>query len=289
MNRFKSHFVFSKSRRNGIVLLLACIVIAQAVYFFADFSKENTIDANSEDLVLLQRQMDSLREAALEEKQPKIFPFNPNYISEHKGYTLGMTAEEIERLHRFRNENKWVNSAKEFQEITQVSDSLLAEISPFFQFPEWVTNPKPRVNSSFSSEKSFAEKTDLNKATAEQLQKTYGIGEVLSKRILDYREKLGGFLVDEQLYDVYGLENAVVKNILKEFTVKEKPEVEKININTASASDIATLPFISFQLAKEIVDYRLLREGIRDFEELKKVDGFPAHKLERFALYLTLE
>ncbi|WP_339611068.1 helix-hairpin-helix domain-containing protein, partial [uncultured Planktosalinus sp.] len=174
--------------------------------------------------------------------------------------------------------------------VTQVSDSVLNNISPYFQFPEWVINPKPKNNYNFNKkEKSFAQKIDLNKADAEQLQKVYGVGAVLSKRIIDYRERLNGFLTDEQLYDVYGLENAVVKRIIEEFTVKEKPLIEKININKASASDIAILPFINFQLAKEIVDYRYLHEGINELEELKNIEGFPIHKFERFALYLTVK
>jgi len=87
---------------------------------------------------------------------------------------------------------------------------------------------------------------------------------------------------------VYGLEASVVKRIIDEFTVKEKPEIEKININKASASDIATLPFINFQLAKEIVDYRMLHEGIKSFDELKNISGFPQQKFDRFILYLAL-
>ena len=47
---------------------------------------------------------------------------------------------------KFRESNQWVNSAKEFQQVTKVSDSLLATISPYFKFPDWVTNPKPKSN-----------------------------------------------------------------------------------------------------------------------------------------------
>ncbi len=290
MNALKSHFRFSRKQRNGILLLVLTIAILQGVYFFVDFSQDTPIETETEEILALQQQMDSLREVAIEEKKPVIRPFNPNFITEYRGYSLGMTPEEIDRLHAFRKSDQWINSAADFKRVTQVSDSLLEVISVYFQFPEWVTNPKPRSNSWDSTpEKSFAQKADLNTVSGEQLQEIYGIGEVLSKRIIDFRKRLNGFLVDEQLYDVYGLEASVVKRVLAEYTVKEKPDIEKININTASASDIATLPFISFQLAKEIVDYRLLHEGIKDFEELKNIAGFPSQKIERFTLYLTLE
>jgi len=290
MNTTKSHFVFTKKQRNGILLLVLCIILAQLVYLFVDYpSEKSVLDLESEEMVSLQNQIDSLKQVALEDRQPKIYPFNPNYITDYRGYTLGLSTEEIDRLHHFRAQNKWVNSAKEFQQVTKVSDSMLAVIEPYFQFPEWVTNRKTTTSKSPYREKTFAQKKDLNTATTEELQEIRGIGEVLSKRIITYRDKLGGFLVDEQLQDIYGLEYGVIRNILQEFTVKTTPEIEKININTASASDMATLPFISFELAKEIVNYRLLHEGIKDFDELRLVAGFPAQKIDRITLYLSLD
>src|SRR5690606_27876895 len=117
-------------------------------------------------------------------------------------------------------------------------------LSPYFKFPEWITNPKPKYNSKDYksekgfSEKPFAQKIDLNKATEEQLQQVTGIGEALSKRIISYREKLGGFSDDVQLYSVFGLDRAVAQRTLNIFTVKSPKTISKININTASASDI---------------------------------------------------
>lgn len=290
MKKLKSHLRFSKNQRNGILFLVLFIIVLQFIYFKVDFSKEPVLDVNTKEIVALQSEIDSLKQIALTPKQSEPRKFNPNFITEYSGYTLGMSPKEIDRLHQFRAKDQWINSVADFKRVTQVSDSLLDKISPQFQFPDWVTNPKPRSkNWSTKNEKTFAQKIDLNKASSEQLQEINGVGEVLSNRIINFRDRLNGFQIDEQLYDVYGLEYGVVKRILAEFTVKEKPEVVKININTASASDIATLPFISFNLAKEIVDYRLLREGIKEMEELKNIDGFPAQKIDRFALYLTLK
>jgi hypothetical protein len=53
-----------------------------------------------------------------------LYPFNPNFITDFKGYKLGMSVQEIDLL-EYRKGNKYVNSPKEFQAVTQVSDSLL--------------------------------------------------------------------------------------------------------------------------------------------------------------------
>lgn len=291
----KSHFTFNKRQRSGILLLLLLIISLLCVYWFVDFSEEDLLDTSSTEIVSMQRELDSLRLVEIENRKPKIFPFNPNYITDYKGYTLGMSNEEIDRLLKYREEGKWINSVSDFKNVTKVSDSLLNEISPYFKFPEWVNNPKSRTDfRDYKSEKGFVEKPfdqkiDLNLATEEQLQQVSGIGESLSKRIISFREKLNGFSNDAQLYGVYGLDEAVVKRTLNLFTVKQPKEMVKININKASASDIATVPGISFEMAKKIWEYRTLREKITDFQELEKIEGMSESKLRLIQLYLSIE
>lgn len=292
---FRSHFAFNRQQRSGILLLVLLIISLLCVYFFADFSTENTLDTTSSEIVALQNEIDSLRKVELENKIPRKYPFNPNYITDFKGYTLGMSNEEIDRLLKYRKEGKWINSVADFKNVTQVSDSLLDEISPYFKFPEWVTNPaKKTTYKDYKSEKGFSEKPysqkiDLNKATGEELQKISGIGEALSKRIVSFREKLGGFNNDIQLYEVYGLDPAVVQRTLNGFTVKTPKPITKMDLNKASASDISTIPGISFELAKKIWEYKMLHEGVKSFGELTKIEGLSERKLALIQLYLTLD
>ncbi len=288
----KSHFTFNRQQRSGILLLLLLIISLLCVYWFVDFSDENTFDISSPEIISLQKELDSLRLAEIENRKPKKYPFNPNFITDYKGYTLGMSNEEIDRLLQYRKEDKWINSAADFKKVTGVSDSLLNELSPYFKFPDWVTNPKPKKDYKMEkgfSEKPFAQKIDLNKATNEQLQQVSGIGAALSERIISYREKLGGFSDDVQLYSVYGLETLVVQRILNIFTVKTPKNISKININTASASDISTIPGISFEMAKKIWEHRRLREKITSIQELDKIEGMTGRKLQLIQLYLSVE
>ncbi|WP_298555177.1 helix-hairpin-helix domain-containing protein [uncultured Algibacter sp.] len=288
----KSHFTFSKEQRNGIFLLLILIVIFQCIYFFVDLSSD-TIEVNKEELTKFTKEIDSLKLVQLEESKSKTYPFNPNFITDYKGATLGMTNQEIDRLLAFRKQNKWINSAKQFQDITKVSDSLLEAISPFFKFPEWVTNPKPKTGSSYSynnKPKTYAQKQDLNTATAQQLQKVNGIGKVFSDRIIKYRNKSkGGFIADIELNNVYGLEPEVVEKITKLFTVKTPKAVSKINLNLATVDDLVTIPHIDYDLAHNIVEQRQLREGYKSIGELTKVKDFPVNKIKIIELYLHFE
>ncbi|MCA0151599.1 ComEA family DNA-binding protein [Winogradskyella vincentii] len=287
----KSHFQFSNQQRNGIFLLLFIITVIQCVYMFVDFGNENNY-SNNPDIEELRKEIDSLCAVEIENNKPKIYPFNPNYITDYKGYTLGMSNEEIDRLHQFRSNNQWVNSAKDFQKVTQVSDSLLATISPYFKFPEWVTNPKTKSKySSYASDidKTFDQKQDLNTASELQLQKTYGIGEKLAKRITQYRSRYkGGFHSMIELTEVYGLSPEVIENIEKEFAVKTPREITTYNLNTATRDELVLIKYVDYEVANNIIEERTLRDGFKSLEELTKVEDFPMNKYEIIKLYLHL-
>lgn len=291
MQNFKSHFTFSKQQRNGIFLLVLIIVILQCVYFYLDFSSED-VQVDNKELLKFQNEIDSLKQVKLEEDKPKMFPFNPNYITDFKGASLGMSNQEIDRLLAYRKQNKWINSTKQFQDVTQVSDSLLKVISPYFKFPEWVTTTKPS-NTSYNynkKPKTFAEKQDLNTATAKDLQKVNGIGAFYSERIIKLRNSFpGGFIADVQLQDVYGLTPEVIEKITKEFTVKTPRVIKKINLNTATVDELVTIQHIDYDIAKNIVEQRTLHEGYKAISELIKVKDFPINKIEIIELYLRLE
>ena len=289
MKNLKSHFKFNKQERSGIFFLLVIIFSLQLSYVLIKneifFTAEPSFALDLE----IQKQLDSIKEQNQKELSPKFYPFNPNFITDYKGYILGMSNEEIDRLHLFRSENRWVYSAKEFQELTLISDSLLQIIAPLFKFPEWADRPKVK-------KKERQKKTviavvvykDLNQATPEELEVIYGIGNKLSTRIVRFRNRLGGFMINEQLYDVYGLKEEVILRILEEFQVKEQPKIERININTAARREMEQLIYINQSLAIQIVTYRDSVGIIQSFNELLKIEDFPADKIDRIKLYLSL-
>ena len=291
MDKIKSFFVFNSSQRNGILFLLLLVLGFAVINNYIDFTAENLLDINSKEVLAVQKELDSIRTLLTESNQPKIYPFNPNFITDFKGYKLGMSSEEIDRLLDYRKQNKWINSKEDFKKVTKVTDSFLDQISSYFKFPDWISNPKPKYSDwrKGFKEKTFDQKIDLNSATQLELKKVNGIGEALSKRIIDYRDKLGGFTNDIQLYEVYGLDYQLTDKVRNDFTVKTPKEIIKMNLNKISASDIATVPGISFELAKRIWEFMILNERIVDFIELKKIEGLTERKLQGIQLYLKLE
>ena len=296
MKIFKSHFWYHKRQRNGVFFLVLIIVLLQGVYFFADFSSKRIVDTNKGELAKFQNQIDSLKVVEFEKRKPKLYPFNPNYITDFKGYQLGMSSEEIDRLHKYRVQRKFVNSAIEFQQITKVSDSLLDAISPYFKFPDWVikreNQKKNKIVGESSVEKHINNKVykistnNINKATEQDFRTVEGVGEVLSARIIKYRNKLQGYSLSSQLYEVWGLDKETANSVLRTFKIVEKPIVKKVNVNTATFKEVLSNPYINYELCKKIFEYRDEVAELQSISELRNIKDFPLDKYDRIVIYL---
>jgi DNA uptake protein ComE-like DNA-binding protein len=280
---------FTNQQKSGIFLLFGIIIVLQLVYYFMDFNPIQEKDPGKQEWLSLQTKVDSLK-LQNSNNIPAIYPFNPNFISDYKGYKLGMSVEEIDRLLAFRKQNKFVNSAREFQNVTKVSDSLLNTMVPFFKFPDWVNQKKGNNYGNFSN-KSFPKKEkitviDINQASQEDLIHINGIGEALSLRILTQKEKLGGFVSMEQLKEVWGLSPEVILNLNKHFTITKLPNLNKIEINNASLKELSQFFYFRQDLARQIVKYRSMNGDFKNIEDLIKINGFPVEKADFIALYL---
>ncbi|WP_271770240.1 ComEA family DNA-binding protein [Aquimarina algiphila] len=289
MKHIKSHFEIHTRFRNGIFLLSIILLITILGYYF--YPEPELTESSFVELTEFQNQIDSLKQIAKNnEKEYKVSTFNPNFISDHKGYVLGLSAKELDRLHKYREKGKWINSVADFKKVTQVSDSLLIIISPLFRFPEWIKNND--TSKSYSKKKypikSHAEKKDLNTVTSEELQKDTKIPDFIAERIIRYKSKIGGFVSDIQLKDISGLYDHKRKMILSLYTVKTPRTIKKMNINTISVKELMDVPYFDFETALDIKDFIKSNGNISDFNELKKIEGFSLEKIDRIKLYLTL-
>jgi len=141
------------------------------------------------------------------------------------------------------------------------------------------------VDSKSVAENDLVIQSDLNTASALDLQKVKGIGPAFSNRIVKFRDKLGGFSGDRQLEEVYGLPLETIPEIKKYFTVLSRPV--PVDINADSAKVLARHPYISFDLAWIIINYRKQNGDIHSIEDLEKIKALDEKTIQKLRPYLN--
>ena len=209
-----------------------------------------------------------------------IYPFNPNYISDFKAYQLGISMSAVERIRAYRAAGSYLYSEEDLKQVAGLSDVEMNRIRPYLKLPE-IKKVKNTI--------AVRAKAELNSATAEALQEVYGIGPVLGQRIITLRKQLGGFLIKDQLDDVWGLKPEVQDQLWMHFKMDSVPNVIKQNINDLTIAELSQSPYISVSLASSIVALRTQQDSLTSWHELAAITQIDSIKKARLSLYLLFK
>ena len=128
---------------------------------------------------------------------------------------------------------------------------------------------------------------ELNSADTIALVELPGIGSKLAQRIINFRDRLGGFYSIDQVGETYGLADSIFKKIKPYLHINGG--VKKININTATRDELKLHPYIKWNLANILVEYRNQHGHYKSIEELKNISSIDATLFLKIAPYLYKE
>ena len=129
---------------------------------------------------------------------------------------------------------------------------------------------------------------ELNSADTTALKKVPGIGSVFAKRIIKYRELLGGFYSVEQLSEVYGIDEARYEAMKSWFSI-DLSAIRQLNVNQLSAKELACHPYVSYQQARIIERQIQKRGGLSGWEYLSLLEEFTEYDRQRLRYYLSFQ
>lgn len=269
----------------GFLLFFLCKIILLFTYFILPVNSKTVLHTDTEEIREVIAEIENKTRQDSLDRLPIKYPFNPNYITDYQAYIHHIDIASLDSLRAYREKGKWINSITDFQKITQWDTIQIQGIQAYLKFPDWSENSNSKPSSSIAKKISISKK-NLNLASLDELMEVSGIGEVLANRIVDWRIRLGDFVNPLQIKHVYGLNDWTRTKLWEYFYIDEKEVTPRVNINEASASDLSTIPGVSFELARKIWEFQYLREGVEDIEELNKIEGMTSGKLELIALYL---
>ncbi len=212
------------------------------------------------------------------------FIFDPNLITEADLLKMGLRESLIHTIMNYRDKGGHFNKAEDLSKIYGMKPEELAVLEPWVQIA---------VDSFPSYTKEIPDKKidiiiELNTADTLDLQQLRGIGPSFARRIVKYRNMLGGYYKKEQLLDVFGMDSTRYLGLLEHITVNGNL-VKKININKSTIKELMRHPYIEFYVAKSIVLHKEEIGEYSDITQLKEVKLMYEDLYQKLAPYLTVE
>jgi competence protein ComEA len=280
---------FSRTETNAFLILLPLlflIIFSQPIYNHFVQSTPPVADTVQLNRLLATWKDDPVLFSAnsSEKVKPSLFSFNPNTATEQQLKELGFNKFQITGLVKYRAKGGKFSVKSDLLKLYGMDSSFYQRLFPFIELPQ--TNQSSTEKSVRPERKELI--ADINTADTTRLKAVYGIGTKLAQRIINYREKLGGFVSIQQLKEVYGLDSTVVKKVIQKFRVEEGFVPRQVNVNTADAFALAKHPYMKKNVAQAIVTYRFQHGAFTSLDDILKIQLITSDDLARLKPYLTL-
>ena len=174
-----------------------------------------------------------------------------------------------------------VSNIKEHFKNKSVTEKDVTKL--LFDLDELTLLSKPKNRTNF--QKVFI---NMNTADTNQWKSLNGIGSKRANRIVKYRKLLGGFVSKNQLSEVYGLSDSLVEEI-KLNLMLDSSKLKKININVASKKELASHPYISWNLANAILNYKIQHGYYDSLSKIKQIHLVNDDLYRKIVSYISLD
>jgi len=290
----RKYFYFSRGEQKGILLLIVLIVlIFLANSFIFSFEKREGINV----LLLEQVCYKKITENKTKIKR-SLFLFNPNVIDSLKLDSLNLPFYVKKNLLSYRRHNGLLKYKDDLLKIYGMNDSIYYKVKKYIDLPD--KHVKIKNVATFSTE-DFKEKSkkkiridkkrkpiEINSASAEDFKNLWGIGDVLSVRIIKYRKLLGGFYSKTQLLEVYGLSDETFKSIEK-YLVVDTTNIVQLDVNFSGFRELLFHPYLGKEDVKRIFNYRDSVGFIKNKKQLLDNSVLGTLVYRKISPYLTIK
>jgi competence protein ComEA len=314
-SRIREYFNFTRKERNGIIALLGLLFL---VWFLPEFlpdnpgfdpaelesfkkgiaslaEKQEGIPKNKDDTSSHSYKMNSSYGGQGRNYYPagpeaQQFPFDPNLLTAEGWKKLGLRDKTIGTIQRYLAKGGRFLKAEDLSKIYGMSTKDYERLYPYVRIEnkakEKMEAPSAKMRKFESGKITKVKIININEADTSDWIALPGIGSKLANRIINFRNKLGGFYSSDQVAETFGLADSVFQKIRERLSCPPT-ELRKLNINTADFDEFRAHPYIGYRLANAFLQYRRQHgefKNIGDLQQVMLLDEKTYRKLEHYIL-----
>lgn len=312
----RDYFTFSKRERNGIVISVVLVTIAAIVLTRFFHPPKQTINQQAfiNEIAQLKISIDSTgrnrftpnraddnfdyyqpkRNSFTDELKGELFVFDPNTLSAEGWKKLGVKDKTIQTIQNFLQKGYTFKQPADIGKIYGMRPGQVKRLLPYVHIEEkkasnnYVKNAAFTSSASLATEKRAASIVEINLADTAAFIMLPGIGSKLSARIVNFRNKLGGFVTVDQVAETYGLPDSTFQKIRNRLRC-DQSAIQTININLADANQLKAHPYISWNVATVIVRYREQHGNYDTVSDLLKIEIINQEMFKKMGPYLSVQ
>ena len=218
--------------------------------------------------------------------------FDPNTVDSMTLLHLGFKPWQAKNMLKYRAKGGRYRKKEDMKKLYGMTDSMYIALEPYICIQQdSIVIDSTKVDTvrldSLPKWRSIKKDTILNLRTADttELKLIRGIGSYRAKMIVRYREQLGGYVRVEQILEARGMDKVIADSILSHFYI-DSVVVNKMPVNKMRPEVLQRHPYLNFEQAKAIYEYRRKHIRIKSAEELKKIKGLNPTDIEKISIYL---
>lgn len=294
----RDFFYLQKSDRKVILTLLALIVIVLPATFLV--GGETDIATNPHPQKESKpHPAKTYNYSSCQPKKAERFVFDPNTADSSQLLRLGLKPWQVKNIYKYRAAGGIYSQPKDFAKLYGLTVKQYRELEPYIRISSDYLPASTLVDDEATQHQKTSRHKDtttyqhptkikatehvvLNTADTTTLTTIPGIGPYYARRIVQYGNRLGGYVSVDQLDEIDNFPSDA-----KRYLVIENPSPKKLNINALSLNELRLHPYINFYQAKAITDYRRLHGTIKSLNDLRLIKDFSPEAIKRLTPYVA--
>ncbi len=297
---------FSKSDKDAIIILLVVIIICLAALPLLRSSEDKVKSPDKSEYANKPRQYTRKQTPyyKVPEKQYELFDFDPNTADSTELLRLGLQPWQVRNIYKYRAAGGRYNKPTDFARLYGLTLKQYKRLEPYIKIEKEVMaadvykktdDEKPIKKDTaliaYPVKISEGEHININTADTNELKQIPGIGSYYARRIVSFRQRLGGIANVHQLLEIQGFPESSLKymSVGESANNRNLPPITRIRINHLDVNALSRHPYIRYIQAKEIMNHRRLRGPIKKADDLRRLPSFTDKDVERVSPYIDFE
>ena len=226
------------------------------------------------------------------EQTVETFPFDPNTADSTQLLRLGLRPFIVRNIYKYRAKGGRFRKPEDFARMYGLGKEEYKSLEPYIRISsdyqpasslisETEKSSTPKDSLRYPVKLSVGEHIALNTADTTMLKRVPGIGSGYARAIVNYRNRLGGYVDVNQLLDIKGIPSEALQYI-----VLGNSDVKKLDVNHLSLNQLKQHPYLNFYQARALVESRRLHGPLRSAADLRLISDFTETDIKRLIPYL---